>query len=78
MKHGANPTSPLVLSLKISWPLHSLMKLIMVNKFLIQLLLPSLIQILPPSIKKQILKSHLFMSLLKVILLLVILMMKKK
>ena len=80
MKHGANPSSPLVLFLKIYWPLHSLMNLIMMNKFLIQfmLLLPSLIRMLPPSMKKQILKSHLFLCLLKVIFLLVILMMKKK
>ena len=39
MKHGANPSSPHVLSLKISWPLHSLMKLIMMKKFLIQFML---------------------------------------
>ena len=65
MKHGANPTSPHVLPLKISLPLHSLMKLITMNKFIIQfmLLLLSLIQMLPPSMKKKILKSHLFMSL---------------
>ena len=45
MKHGANPTSPVFLSLKISWPLHSLMNLIMMNNFFIQfmLLLPSFI-----------------------------------
>ena len=80
MKHGANPTSPIVLSLKIYWPMHSLMNLIMMNKFLIQftLLLLSLIRMLPPSMKKQILKSHLFLCLLKVIFLLVILLMKNK
>ena len=62
MKHGANPASPLVLSLKISWPLHFMMKLTMMKKFLIQvmLFLRSLIRMLPPSMKKQILKSHFF------------------
>ena len=49
MKHRANLASPLVLFLKISWPLHSLMKLIMMNNFLIQFmfLLPSFIRMLP-------------------------------
>ena len=80
MKHGANIASPLVLSLKMSWPLHSLMNLIMIKKFLINfiLLLPSLIRMLPTSTKKQILKSHHFICLLKVIFLLVILLMKNK
>ena len=65
--HGVNSASPLVLSLKISWPLHSVMKLIMMKNFLIDfmLLLPSFIRMLPPSMKKQILKSHLFLCLLK-------------
>ena len=62
MKHVANPTSPHVLSLKISWHLHSLMKLFMMKKSLIQfmLILPSLIRMLPSSIMKKILKRHLF------------------
>ena len=70
MKHKANPTSPLVLSLNIYWPLHSLIKFIMMNNFLIQfmLLLPSLIWMLPPSIKKIILKSNIFMCLLKILI----------
>ena len=61
-------------------PLHSLMKLIMMKKFLIQFmfLLPYLIQMLPPLIKKQTLKSHLFLCLFKVIFLVVILLMKRK
>ena len=64
MKHGSNLTSPIVLSLNISWPLHSFIKLLLKNKSLIQflLLLPSLSRMLPP-MKKQILKSHLFLSL---------------
>ena len=80
MKHGVNLASPLVLSLKIYWPLHSMINLIMMNNFLIQFMLfpPSLIQMLPPSIKKKILKSHLFLCLLKVIFILVILLMKNK
>ena len=49
----SEPTSPLYLSLKIYWNLHSLMKSIMMNNFLIHFmfLLPSLIRMLPPSTK---------------------------
>ena len=74
MKYGVNPTSPHIVSLNMSWPLHSLMNLFMINNFLIHfmLMLPSLIQMLPPSMKKQILKSNNFLCLFK------ILMMKKK
>ena len=48
MKHGVNPTSPHVLSLEISCPVHYLMKLVVMNMFLIQfmLFLPSLIRML--------------------------------
>ena len=80
MKNWVNPTYPHALSLNMSLPLHYLMKLFMMNKFLIQfmLLLPSLIRMLPPSIKKKILKSHLFLCLYNVIFLLLILLMKNK
>ena len=80
MKHGENPTSPHVLSLKMSRPIHPLMNLFMMNKFLLQfmLLLPSLIRMLPPSIKKQILKRHISMCLLKVIHIIVMMMMENK
>ena len=60
-----NPSSPLVLSLNISWPLHYLMKLIMMKNFLIQfmLLILSLIRMLAPSIEANIEEPSFYVSL---------------